>query len=57
MMVFLEAFVFNRPEIFVGAVKSKVDETKGELTDQPTKDIIKQQLAGFAKFIERVGAR
>jgi chromate reductase, NAD(P)H dehydrogenase (quinone) len=57
MLVFLEAFAFNRPEIFVGSVKSKVDEAKGELTDQPTKDIIKQQLAGFAKFIARVGGK
>jgi chromate reductase, NAD(P)H dehydrogenase (quinone) len=56
MMVFLDALVFNKPEIFVGAVKSKVDEAKGELTDQPTRDIIKQQLAAFAKFIARVKA-
>jgi chromate reductase len=56
MMVFLDALVFNRPEIFVGAVQSKVDAAKGELTDQPTRDIIKQQLAGFAKFIARVKA-
>ncbi|HYS49955.1 MAG TPA: NAD(P)H-dependent oxidoreductase, partial [Xanthobacteraceae bacterium] len=53
-MIFLDAFVFNRPEIFIGNVKSKVDEAKGELTDQPTLDIVKQQLAGFAKFIVRV---
>jgi chromate reductase len=56
MLVFLEAFQFNRPEIFVGSVQNKVDADKGVLTDQPTIDIIKQQLAGFAKFIERVRA-
>jgi chromate reductase len=53
-MVFLDAFTFGRPEIFIGSVQNKVDAAKGVLTDQPTLDIIKQQLAGFAKFIARV---
>jgi chromate reductase, NAD(P)H dehydrogenase (quinone) len=53
-LIFNDAFTLNKPEIFVGGVKSKVDEAKGVLTDQPTLDIIKQQLAGFAKFIVRV---
>jgi chromate reductase len=57
MLVFLDALAFNKPEIFVGGVKGKVDEAKGVLTDQPTLDIIKQQLAGFAKFIGRVSAK
>jgi chromate reductase len=57
MMIFLDAFVFNKPEIFVGAVKSKVDETKGVLTDEPTREIIRQQLAGFGNFIARVKAK
>jgi chromate reductase len=56
MLIFLDAFTFNRPEIFIGGVKGKVDEAKGELTDEPTREIIKQQLAGFAKFIDRVKA-
>jgi chromate reductase len=57
MMVFLDAIVFNRPEIFINSAKGKFDEAKGELTDQPSRDIIKQQLEGFAKFIARVGAK
>jgi len=56
-MVFLDAFVFNRPEIFIGLVQNKADAAKGELTDQPTRDIIKQQLAGFAGFIARVAPK
>ena len=35
----------------------KVDEAKGRLTDQPTLDIIRQQLAAFAQFITRVGPK
>lgn len=53
-MAFLDAFVLNKPEIFVGNCASKFDEKTGELTDQTTRDLIKGQLANFAKFIERV---
>ena len=53
-MAFLDAFVLNKPEIFVGNCVAKFDEKTGELTDQATRDFIKQQLASFAKFIEHV---
>lgn len=53
IMVFLDAFVFNKPEIFIGVAQTKFDEKTGELKDEPTKAIIKQQLEGFEKFIER----
>src|SRR6266705_373794 len=48
MLVFLDALVLNKPEIFVGAVAAKVDEKTGELKDQATRDLIKQQLENFA---------
>ena len=54
MLVFLDAFVFNKPEIMVAFVNTKVDEAKAEVTDEPTREIIRQHLAGFAKFILRV---
>jgi chromate reductase len=54
-MVFLDGLVFTRPEIFVGSAQNKFDDKTLELKDQPTIDIIKQQLAGFEKFIRRVG--
>ncbi len=53
MMVFLDAIVFNKPEIFVGSAQTKFDDKTGELKDEATRNIIKQQLEGFAKFIER----
>jgi len=53
IMVFLDAFVFNKPEIFVGAAQTKFDEKTGELKDEATRTIVKQQLEGFEKFIER----
>ncbi len=55
-MTFLKAFTFGTPEIFVGNAASKFDKDTLELTDQPTRDIIRQQLAAFAKFIVRVRA-
>ncbi|MSO67168.1 MAG: NAD(P)H-dependent oxidoreductase [Pseudolabrys sp.] len=50
----IDAQMFGKPEVFVNFAAKKVDEKTGELTDEPVKDIIKQQLAAFAKFIKRV---
>ena len=55
-LVSIEAIMFGKPEVFVNFAAKKFDEKTGELTDQPTKDIVKQQLAAFAKFIPRVKA-
>jgi chromate reductase, NAD(P)H dehydrogenase (quinone) len=56
-LVFLDAFVFNRPEVMVMAINKKVDEQKRIITDEPTRDLIRQQLAGFAGFIARLGRK
>jgi chromate reductase len=53
-LTYLNSFVFGTPEIFVGMAQNKFDKETLELKDQPTKDIIKTQLAGFAAFIKRV---
>ena len=50
----IDAVMFGKPEIFVNMAASKIDEKTGALTDEPTRKIIGQQLAAFAKFIERV---
>lgn len=55
IMVFLEALVFNKPEVFVTMAKSKLDEGTREITDEATRDIIRQQLAAFSSFIAKVG--
>jgi chromate reductase len=49
----IDAQMFGKPEVFVNFATKKIDEKTGEITDEPTKDIIKQQLAAFAKFIKR----
>jgi hypothetical protein len=55
-MILLNAFSFGTPEIFVGQAPTKFDEKTLELKDEITKKLVAQQLAGFAKFIERVKA-
>ncbi len=54
ILVFLDAFTFGRPEIFVTFAPSKIDEKAGKLKDEPTREIIGRQLAAFGKFIERL---
>lgn len=53
-MVFLDAFVFNRPEILIALAKGKFDEDLGQISDEATRGLIKQQLAAFLPFVERM---
>ena len=53
----LDAVLFGKPEVFVTFSAKKFDEKTLELTDQPTIDMVKQQLAGFEKFIHRVSGK
>ena len=56
-MMFLDAFTLNKPEIFIGHFASKFDEKTGELKDETTRGLLKQQLAAFATFIARVESK
>jgi chromate reductase len=55
-MIFLDAMTLNKPEIFIGNCSQKIDARTGQITDQQTVGFIQQQLAAFAKFIERFGS-
>jgi chromate reductase len=55
-MTFVKAFIFGTPEVFVAQAQNKFDKDTLELKDQTTKDMVKTQLAAFAKFIVRVRA-
>src|SRR6266702_3903746 len=57
MMVFLDALTLNKPEIFIGNCASKFDEKTGELKDEATRGLLKQQLSAFATFIARVAPK
>jgi chromate reductase len=49
----VDAVMFGRPEVIVTLSAKKFDEKTLELTDQPTKDMVKLQLEGYAKFVRR----
>jgi chromate reductase, NAD(P)H dehydrogenase (quinone) len=49
----IDAVLFGRPEVIVTFAGQKFDD-KLELKDQPTIDLIKQQLASFEKLIRKV---
>ena len=53
----IDAILFGRPEILVTFAATKFDEKTLELKDQPTIDIVKQQLAAFEKFIRQVSGK
>ena len=53
ILVFLDVFVLNKPEVMVGQVSNKVDATSLELTDQATREFIAGQLKAFAAFARR----
>ena len=50
----IDAFLYGKPEVLVTFAPKKFDEKTQALTDQPTIDILKLQLAGFDKFIRRL---
>jgi chromate reductase, NAD(P)H dehydrogenase (quinone) len=56
-MVFLDALTLNKPEIFVGICMQRFDEKTGEITDEPTKGFIRQQLAAFERFVVAHGGK
>jgi chromate reductase len=55
VMVFLDAHVFTRPEVFIGNAASKIDAA-GTIHDETTRKFIRDQLAAFGGFVRRVRA-
>jgi len=58
IFIFLEGIIVNRPEVMVtmaGAKFEMVDNAPTVLSDQPTKDVVKQNLAAFGKLITKFG--
>ncbi len=48
----LDVHLFGRPEVIIAFAAQKFDE-QGKLKDQGAVDLIKQQLAGFEKYIRK----
>lgn len=53
ILVFLDAYVLNKPEVMVSQVMPKVDAAAGELIDAATRSFIGSQLAAFSTFARR----
>ena len=55
MMVFLDMFPINQPEVMIGNCADKFDEN-GNLTDEKTKDHMRKQLENLVKWTRRIGS-
>ena len=54
MMVFLNMFPINQPEVMIGNAGERFDE-QGNLTDETTKKFIRQQLENLVAWTRRIG--
>ena len=53
-LIYLDAIVVGTPEVFVGNVHTKMDPDTLELTDEPTRAVLGQQMAAFETLIGKV---
>ncbi len=53
MMVWLDMHPMNRPEVMIGNAAQKFDE-RGNLTDERTRELIRQLLDGLVKWTRRL---
>jgi chromate reductase len=51
--VFLNMHPLNKPEVFIGAAHTKFDAA-GKLTDEPTREFIKQLMAALDVWVRRL---
>lgn len=53
ILVYLDMLPLNKPEVLVNGARSKFD-AEGNLTDQPTRELIRQQLEALARWTHRL---
>lgn len=53
-LVFLDAFVLNKPEVMIGQAAEKFDMEQLELTDQNTKNFLVKQVNALADLARRI---
>lgn len=53
-LVFMDAFVLNKPEAMIGQVASKFDEDRMELTDEKTCAFLTRQITALAELAEKI---
>jgi chromate reductase len=55
MLIFLNAFPVNKPEVMIGQAQTKSDEA-GNLTDEATREFIRKLLVSLVAWTERLKA-
>jgi chromate reductase len=55
MLVFLDAYPINKPEVMIGQAGQRFD-ADGRLTDEPTREFIRQMLSSLADWTQRLKA-
>jgi chromate reductase len=53
MLVFLNMYPLNRPEVMVPFANQKINE-QGRLTDEPTREFIKKQLEALVSWTRKL---
>ncbi|GAN69164.1 NADPH-dependent FMN reductase [Acetobacter orleanensis] len=53
-LVFLDAFVLNKPEVMIGQAISKFDVEQAKLTDEPTRAYLTRQIEALAALVRQV---
>ncbi|MFT9063473.1 MAG: NAD(P)H-dependent oxidoreductase [Acetobacter persici] len=53
-LVFLDAFVLNKPEVMIGQAMSKFDAENLRLTDEPTRAYLTRQIAALGALARQV---
>lgn len=54
VLLFMNAAVLSKPEVFIGAAASKFD-AQGQCTDATTRQFVGDQMQAFSRWMERVG--
>jgi chromate reductase len=55
MMVFLNAFPINKPEVMIGQAAQKFDDS-GRLNDEATREFVRQLVVSLAAWTRRLQA-
>jgi chromate reductase len=55
ILVFLDAYAMNKPEVMITHIMNKVDPIANTITDAATRTLVTGQLAAFAAFVRRLG--
>jgi chromate reductase len=55
ILVFLDAYVMNKPEVMITQIMNKIDPDTNTITDSATRTLVAGQLAAFAAFVRRLG--